>query len=463
MTTPRAHAATVAPETSIRKKHIRSQDSALHRVPPEILSQIFRSTLPHARTQSAVTVTTAPWRLALVCRHWRNCALGDGYLWSLIHVDMTIPLGCSDTITHYYPLPALEVQLQRSANVPLDVMFEWRDSVNVGPYLLTLLEVVICQCHRWERLTFNKIVWDQAAPDMLRVLSGIRGRLPLLRNLTITSFGPDSSGVSDIFAVAPQLQKVLIIDAGRPSLSLPWHQLTHFRARFSAKEHLEIFLKAPNLVEYGIDVVDGELPSTITVALLPHLRQLFTWGTQLLKFLEAPTLEYLCVNGGCLDILPLFLLRSGCQLKQLILRHCVASPPTLVALLRHTPTLSSLEVHFEYEEDEHDPVHLARLFRDLKVSCTSTDLCPRLTSIRIIFDFRPTTDDWDSLCEMVRSRWDGGRRGNMIWLACVRIRVAQGVPTSVLHTIKALRDHGLDVRVLDFEGNEQTVADGLLL
>ncbi|KAJ7681627.1 hypothetical protein B0H14DRAFT_3061208 [Mycena olivaceomarginata] len=388
---------------------------------------IFRLTFPHTRNmdKGSIVMVTAPWRLALVCRRWRYCALGDGRLWSSIHVDATIPPDSADAIPHYYPLPALETQLQRSANSPLDVQFEWRGSANTNPHLLALLEVVVHHCNRWEWLTLNKIIWDVAAPDMRRVLSGIRGRLSLLRRLEISCSGPDSSGIGDIFAAAPQLQQVLLMDAGR--LSLPWPQLTHFRGRFSANEYLEILRKAHNLIDCGIDLVDDELPPATPVAVLPHLRRVFAWGTRFFQFLEAPNLEYLRVNGEVLAILPLFLHRSGCQLKRLTLRHCVISLPSLISLLRHTPALSHFEVHFGYHEDEHTWVFCA-----LKVSGIATDLCPHLTSLWIICDFNPTAEEYDSLCEMVKSRWNVGR-----WLK-------SSVPRSVLDRFEALRGDGLN-------------------
>ncbi|KAJ7849930.1 hypothetical protein B0H13DRAFT_2401834 [Mycena leptocephala] len=297
-------------------------------------------------------------------------------------------------------------------------------------------------CNRWERLTLNKIIWDVAAPDIRRVLSGIRGRLSLLRRLEISCFGPDSSGIGDIFAAAPQLQQVLLMDAGR--LSLPWPQLTHFRGRFSANEYLEILRKAHNLIDCGIDLVDDELPPATPVAVLPHLRRVFAWGTRFFQFLEAPNLEYLRVNGEVLAILPLFLHRSGCQLKRLTLRHCVISLPSLISLLRHAPALSHFEVHFGYHEDEH-----AWVFCALKVSGIATDLCPHLTSLWIICDFNPTAEEYDSLCEMVKSRWNVGR-----WLKSVRVWLDQSVPRSVLDRFEALRGDGLNVLLLDFEGHK---------
>jgi hypothetical protein len=141
------------------------------------------------------------------------------------------------------------------------------------------------------------IIWDLAAAEMRRVLSGIRGRLPLLTHLEISCFGSDSSGISDILAVAPQLRQVLLVDTGRPSLSVPWYQLTHFRAPRPAQEYLEILRKVHNLVDCGIDLVDDELPPVTSAAILRHLRGLFTWGTRFLRFLTAPNLEYPRVNG----------------------------------------------------------------------------------------------------------------------------------------------------------------------
>ncbi|KAJ7940054.1 hypothetical protein B0H13DRAFT_2648463 [Mycena leptocephala] len=365
--------------------------------------------------------------------------LGDGRLWSSIHVDATIPQVPAD-VTRYYPLLALETQLQRSANFPLDVLFEWRGSAS-GPHLLTLLEALVRHCNHWERLTLNKTMSDLSAPEILHVLSGIRGHLCRLRCLEISCLGLDSSGIGDIFAVAPQLQRVVLTKTG---LSLPWCQLTHFRARLPAKEFLDILHNAPNLVDCGIDLVGEELPPGTPVAILPHLRRLFTWDTRLLQFLEAPNLEYLRVNGEVLAVLSSFLHRSGCRLKRLTLRHCATSPPTLLGLLRHAPALSHLNVYLKYSEDD---ARLAWTFRAMRVSGAPTDLCPRLTSVRIICDFNPTTEDYDSLWDMVKSRW------NVQSLTSACIWLDQKVPRSVLDRFERLRSDGFDILLLDFAGN----------
>jgi hypothetical protein len=76
----------------------------------------------------------------------------------------------------------------------------------------------------------------------------------------------------------------------------------------------------------------------------------------------------------------------------------------------------------------------------MRVSGAPTDLCPRLTSVRIICDFNLTAEDHDSLCEMVKSLWNVGSRRS---LTSAHIWFDQRVPRSVLDTAEYIMRHGV--------------------
>ncbi|KAJ6569046.1 hypothetical protein B0H19DRAFT_1256726 [Mycena capillaripes] len=127
--------------------------SPIQRVPAEVLCDILHFTLPHKRRVGAKNIPIAPWRLALVCQHWRQCALAYAALWSFINIDGTAVDAQSSSyatlISEYYPLAALETQIARSGDVALKVSLHWPVYTADASHLDTLLELVVSESDRW--------------------------------------------------------------------------------------------------------------------------------------------------------------------------------------------------------------------------------------------------------------------------------------------------------------------------
>jgi hypothetical protein len=186
-----------------------------------------------------------------------------------------------------------------------------------------------------------------------------------------------------------------------------------------------------------------------TVVVLPNLRQLSSTGSDwYASCLEAPNLEYLDVIFE-IDNLATFLNRSQCELRTLKLFFCTSTPVAVVTLLQHVPRLSHFEISTGYDDEQYYNL-LRGILPAMRASGTSTDLCPRLSSIHIVlFDVddedetRDETRDLDdSLCDMIESRWNlpPGLRS----LQCVRISPVAFYP-SVWERFEALRCAGLDL------------------
>ncbi|KAJ7186113.1 hypothetical protein C8R46DRAFT_1062498 [Mycena filopes] len=394
----------------------------LQDVPSEILSEIFRWTLPWKRRTPVVVgpnedgfydwermVLTPPWRLGFVCKRWRECALGDRLLWSTIAIDC-YRKGAYQ-ITECYPLAALETQLLRSGDAPLHIIFNSIRCFEIYPppfpALVDILAVLVSQCHRWEELHFE---WESPSVDMITVLTQITGRLPLLRCLTL-GFAPLPVTVemAEIFAVAPQLRKVVFLEEPdndyeySPAYTAPWEQLTHLRTRSPTDRCIEILARTELLVECNLThAISGDDPDAsvvglrpgTSIALLPHLRRLSVTQYNLLDVLSAPRLEYLFLDFRGADddsasVLP-FLQRSRCRLLGLTL--IAWFPADLPPFLRNIPTLR----HFHADLDkDHDDVGSAGLFRAL----ADTTICPHLESIHLEF-WMPCTYEhtYDFIC-----------------------------------------------------------------
>ncbi|KAJ7767197.1 hypothetical protein B0H16DRAFT_1789188 [Mycena metata] len=264
-------------------------------LPTEILCEIFRSTLPWKRRHNNNThLLTPPWVLGLVCRGWRECALGDVKLWTKIEIDCT-GLMTETKIVEHFPLAALETQIARSGTAPLDVKFESSRTPWASDYISCLLELLVQQSNRWERLdlTFLHIY--------PLVLTQIKGNLQSLK-LTFCS-APLPPQIHDVFEIAPQLRDVTMIndseDTDRwdaPVLSASWEQITRYGGSFSAEICVDILCRAELLVECGLHDSGDDMSPGTSLAILPRLRRLAIAHPRVLKFLKTPNLEYLFGN-----------------------------------------------------------------------------------------------------------------------------------------------------------------------
>ncbi|KAJ7168028.1 hypothetical protein C8R46DRAFT_1191971 [Mycena filopes] len=386
------------------------------RVPTELLSEILHATRPLA---------SAPWHLGLVCQRWRACSLRDPSLWSSIELDRSWRSGSQ--IARHYPLEALQTQMLRSGELPLDVILKsgvHDPSSGVQYHLLALLEIVVRQSHRWGKLHLEWHLQDS-------VLEKIRGRLPRLHHLEL---GASFSLYGEIFDIVPQLRKFFLsgIHSDPASLSIPWSQITHFRGRFPAWGCRDIFFRT-KLEECSFEICQGWHGSTpppgTPVALVPRLRRLAVTGRGLLPVLEAPNLEYLFLDTP-VSAVP-FILRSQCCLKGLEISSSVSSEVT--RLITHIPTLLHLRAYFVGPSGIRQPAE--KLFRVL-------DVCPQLESIDLTFSDVPCP--YDALYELIVAR----RR--TLRFVCIRKRDGT-FPPAVKERLQALGGHFLDIILHDVE------------
>ncbi|KAJ7041648.1 hypothetical protein C8F04DRAFT_1079595 [Mycena alexandri] len=429
--------------------------SPVSRIPPEILCDCFRRTLPHARiirgTFHNTRVPTAPWRLAHVCRDWREAALQDAQLWSSIHISST---AAPSPFSKIYALPALETQILRSGSAPLDIFLRWVHVDDMGPLLLRFAELLVDHSVRWRSLKF---IWDEGMEDILLTLSRVRGRLPLLESVQIRSPFASHLDIGDVFTIAPQLQEFILTSCApninvpwRP-FSAPWQQITHLRAHFviDGEESLKISIlqNIPNLVDCGILMDDVIMASQSSIIVLPCLRRLFVSRGWVLSFLETPKLEYLFVKPQEDHLILPFLRRSGCQLTGL--KVFQSSSPNLIHLLTHLPTLAHFEISFYQPHNK----PTAPLFHAMAAStAASTMLCPHLESMCIdlfppeleLFRNGPASHIYRAVAAMAESRWANGSLKRLRFHAHTDTHA--GMPVD---RFNALRGQGLDILVFN--------------
>ncbi|KAK6987586.1 hypothetical protein R3P38DRAFT_333425 [Favolaschia claudopus] len=344
---------------------------ALERLPPYILTEIFRWTLSpelhgHSRAISMnggkTHVPTAPWPLTHVCQSWRTAARSDPWLWSHICVDVPLDFDSEGIdIRVAYPLPALKTQLQLSGTAPLRIKFrvvnDDLDSTIYTEHYIALLSALIEHSSRWTHLT---LAWGQNAP-FLDVLSRIRGKVGQLsylcleaedlednelwptmpsnnHNVVAPPPSPWPSELNHVFASAPRLTNIQI---GKPdlllpsdshssvppyiNLNLPWPIITHLHIHALSTILFQIISATRAvLIECELEESeDGDELGSVAILTLPHLLHLTcSSDCSLLPYLLAPNLQslHLTTSGESLHLpspIHIFLERSTCPLQTL--------------------------------------------------------------------------------------------------------------------------------------------------
>ncbi|KAJ7762914.1 hypothetical protein B0H16DRAFT_1528143 [Mycena metata] len=422
--------------------------TAVSRMPTEILCEIFRLALSHKVHQTAFydivhphIEVRPPWGIGLVSKRWRECALGDALLWSKIHIDWGTK--SEEQAMLCYPLEALQTQLSRSGGTALEVYFATCHSSDASApaLLLSLLQVLVDESHRWERFQFrfaSGSLAHQPLPGTLAILGRIEGQTQRLRHLEFLAgnIPPGMlAGIHKIFAVAPQLRDVFLIPGGfgdgySPNFSLPWDQLTHLRATFDTTVWIETLSRTQALVECSLGIVAPSESGAARGApiVLPELRRLAIndWSSiGPLNFLETPNLEYLFLNFTSVASAVPFLQRSQCRLRGLTIPEWhFGDLPQLTQLLKNIPTLLHLHANLMHDTDE--PITTTQLFRDLQ----NTDICPQLTSIHLTLEEHDSCD-FNALYDFLMARKNT--------LKFVSISTEDPIPSYMEEKLAALR------------------------
>ncbi|KAK1222641.1 hypothetical protein PQX77_014502 [Marasmius sp. AFHP31] len=210
------------------------------RLPPEVLAMIFSLSMdpPTAenadgfrgpRPPTSLDPTKHPWGLSQVCRSWRQLALSTPNSWSF--VSFTIPSGGEGEQSLVVSLTRcnrLQLQLQRSADLPLDITVEIPNPNS--PSLERFLSPLCYNSPRWRHLSIE-LHGDLFLPWM----SSITGRLQTLQSLHVKFIGTILTDDFDCFKFAPQLRRITVSADRRIStaqwpfrkLKLPHEQITH--------------------------------------------------------------------------------------------------------------------------------------------------------------------------------------------------------------------------------------------
>ncbi|KAK0487878.1 hypothetical protein IW261DRAFT_652094 [Armillaria novae-zelandiae] len=388
----------------------RSIPPPIHRLPPEILSEIFML-LPLSCTEwyEVFDMSRPPWSLGHVCSSWRLTVVSScRSIWS----NPWIPLSSANgDIKRCDPISLLQTALERSGNYELSFSFSY--DVTDGTRLhdaTTLFQLLLDNSCRWRRIELSiepQCIWSR--------LDSICDRLPSLTDLTI--FCNDGTAVVRAFENAPRLRYVNICGfSAHSNIQLPLafsRIVSYVDDRRLSSELIPYFLHiiktSPHLhtfssivKKYDADIAEEHIQSS-------SLRILSACDGGFLQNLQLPSLEVMHVDPGPYEPCPRqtlpglrrLLINSRCSLIELTITD--AHPDeNIIFILELAPLLRILKFMFSGWADVGEETFQA--------ICARKELVPSLQMFSIwIRTQRKQLNFIDrSFVRMVCDRWSSG-------------------------------------------------------
>ena len=319
--------------------------SPIRWVPTEVLEQIFQYCTWKYTPGRDCHWQELPWAISQVCRAWRDITLNLPFLWNRLPIHLR-----NDTWPNLDGAATfLKTLLERSRNAPLHLYiyapfkeYDWHPLINV----------VVLHSERVQELMI------QSSSITMQAFQKIKGRLPLLRKLTLSKVSrPVQAGalIIDIFEDAPLLREATFVRLYTHELMLPWSQLISFNGHKINRTGLcQVVANSLNLNRLEITGHSyGAGPKTVTLCHLislkvklenPVINSNFFFGSLNLPIVEEIEVEE--YQGELFSHLTTMLSRcpAASVLRKLVLRTVVQGPGSLISLLRFTPRLSELDI-----------------------------------------------------------------------------------------------------------------------
>ncbi|KAF8140865.1 hypothetical protein K438DRAFT_698404 [Mycena galopus ATCC 62051] len=422
--------------------------SPLRRLAPELLSEIHRWTLPSSARKSSLRrgfhARESPWVLTHVNRYWREVAVTNPSLWSLITIFYRRELDPTSS----YPIPMVETQLSRAHN--LDLHFFGYEDTKCEPQV-EMFQCLARHSSRWEQLSL------QLTSALSPLLAGLRGSVPLLRKVFIQWDGGTGQATADpisFLETAPSLVDVGIHNDYRfVPIFLPAQQLTRYQLDAPWDVHRGTLTLARNLTEarIGVHRDHDSYPWPPGVVDLPLLRHLASKTPKVLDYIRVPALEDLALSikwreESCIvDTLYSLIHRSSCTIRYLCLSMFTAH--IAVAILHAIPSIIELRIIIA----SYNFFHVRTLMETLTVSemaMESEVVAPQLRSISLGCPLRPagTQIDYDSYLAMIKSRWEADYCA--LTTSAVLLHSGPGPDAITRDRLSVLCEDGMDFRLV---------------
>ncbi|KAK7029657.1 hypothetical protein VNI00_014355 [Paramarasmius palmivorus] len=454
-------AAIIMLETRRKKlQHImgkcRSLLAPVHRMPPEILAQVFSVVC----WQNAVEPNCMPpaIQLSFVCKRWRDIALSLPSLWASLSIHFERWKMNFERLERI-----VSVFMERSKSSPLSLVLDltcsdWRQDAHASEMCTALLDTLVRNSNRWKMARLNVSTTGLCHPAFEPII----GHLPILKSLSLTGHD-DADIITDnpvldldaIFGACPALDDLfvsaqMVVDG----VSLPWRQIRSLGLGwFLHLEHFTLALAQCTNVEslHLNDIEFVEYPETPihpgpTMPNVKHLNMEFDSSDDMfpvLRCLDLPALTSVRLqgqfNGSQYKTAELhlssFLERSSNRITSLSLVTFPISDQNAISLLRMIPTLEQLYIEEEYRWKLNSNIKqrmiTTEFWRSLSLihATSSSHIVPRLKELELIFHGDDLNDG--ALLDTLTSRFtpDGGE------VACLKkitLKIIGGVPSSQL-------------------------------
>lgn len=446
-------------------------DSALKRMPPEMLAEIFSWTLAPATDaidRERYRSTDSPWVLTRVNRRWRAVTISNPSLWSLVVIAYQPGLDSSTS----YPLSMIETQISRAHK--LKVHFHGCETSDPLPQIENF-KCVVKHASHWEELSLTLTSF------LSPLLEGLQGHVPLLERLAIELDDEESEvAVSsiDCFKLAPSLADVSLTYESRfIPFSFPTGQLTRYELDATWEIHRGVLNSSPNLVEARINICFDDmdwLDPDDRIELL-HLRRLYVSHSRVLTFLKLSLLEELSLSlydialdppqntvipddddGGLAD-LESSLMSSSFFIRRLCFTGC-SNPHRIAVLLQKYSSI----VEFAIITHTLTASAQAAILMDILNAETagSRIVAPQLC--RVVFGcIDQGSLDYSRFLKLVKYRWE--TKSCALNNAALLTETGPSPEAAVLDSLGALRTAGLDFVWLNDNDWEASIAIDYLL
>lgn len=417
-----------------RRARIRAKEgilSAIRRIPPEIVGQIFvRCLRDYLRTDDdgyqeyypdsdfPPVSCFGPLVLTHICSGWRQVAVTLPQLWSQITLDFDDIHLLRRRRAQSNPNSLRLADFARfwiscASNVPLTVSFKCQ---NVFGYDSDLAHIVMNPANRFKEIIMQ--CPEQMILEYLSSMTGVSGDLEFvyLYGSEVSAPQPQWTHTLPIFNLSPKLRRLSIHSLTYRILNIfamCWGQLTELSLSFGRRE-LEftpsrchtILRQCMNLVALKVymvgepwDVTNAHLPTTA----MQHMRKLeklevfpINGHSSLDSFytpLVLPALKDLSVRGHRIQSLVALISRSSCNLERL---KCFPRQSPEELLVR-VPSLIELHIDIEFFNE--------RILQGI----SHFELVPTLEILQIILPdamwTTPTTGFFEAISGIVKSRW----------------------------------------------------------
>ncbi|KAK7049394.1 hypothetical protein VNI00_005995 [Paramarasmius palmivorus] len=346
----------------------RSLLSPIHKLPPEVLGNVFSFACEENSFHIHPVLTPPPLSLSSVCGRWREIALTMPSLWSSMNIRFQRGWTKGGLYRQLYHLVLLF--LDRSKSSPLDIVLNFKCRL-IHADAIPTLAALVSHSPRWQRLVLEDIPEECLRHEVFRTLG--RHRMAMLTHLESSHNGYDDTVWDDyqchLFHDCPSLTSLKVANSGPldHGANLPWRQIKKLEIVNAYEiDGLDLLSRCSNVEQITLERVsgmsedgvedegDGEFShiyhpiSKITILAVEE-----DDVTCILKHSTLHELSSLEIQGADDDwdewdasqeVIADFLHRSSCHLTTLALSKLPISDSQTISLLYLLPTLTTLSI-----------------------------------------------------------------------------------------------------------------------